>query len=166
MVVQLTAVLEGEDLDPDRFLRFIRNALDEEVEEIDKLYHLFYDTWDGDKPSMVKEVIIRGGDAYGEVSTRGRTGEKGNLKLLWLDEGTQVRWSMVSIPDWQSKTKVGSIRSGRGGGRIIARGKAKTFHARRGKRGITARNVSENIANERRMPFQLNIDDAIERAAK
>ena len=164
MVVELAAVLEGEDLDPDRFLRFIRNALEEEVEEIDKLYHLFYDPWDGKKPSMVKEVIIRGGDAYGEVSTRGRTGEKGNRKLLWLDDGTQVRWAVMS-DDWQSKTVPGRIQSRRGGGHVRARGKRATQSARRGKPGLEPRNVSINIAKERKQPFQASVNDAIERAA-
>ena len=164
-LIELTAVLEGEDLDPDNFLRFIRNALDEEVEEIDKLYHLFYDPWDGDPPNMVKEVVIRGGDAYGEVSTRGRTGEKGNLKLLWLDDGTRVRWAVMSNP-FDPKTEVGQIRSGRGRGFPVARGRKATYNARRGRKGITARHVSDAIAKERKQPFQANINDAIERAAK
>lgn len=165
MVTVLTAVVQGDDLDPDVFERLILSALKEEVEEIDKRYHLFYDPWDGEKPSMVKEVVVRGGDAYGEVSTRGRTGEKGNLKLLWSDDGTRVRWAVMSS-DFQSKTKPGRIRSGRGGGRVVAHGKKATYNARRGKPGLEPRNVSIAIAKERERQFQENVNDAIERAAK
>ena len=162
--VTLTAVVEGKDLDPQAFAREIRRVLESEANEIDKLYKMFYGTWDGEKPVMPKIVKMTGKDAYAEVSTRGHLEEFGNKKLLWIEEGTNVRWAVLS-DGWVSKTKPGRVRSGGGRGRVLARGKGKTYFRRRGKPGLTARHVSKVIARFRGPRFQRNVDDAIERAA-
>lgn len=163
--VELTAVVEGKDLDPRRFKQEIERVLRDEMREIDQLYRAFYSTWAEAKPSMVKKISMSGVDAYAEVSTRGRTEDEGNKKLLWLDEGTQVRWAIVS-KDWQSKTRPGQIHSGRGHGRVMARGKKATYHARRGRPGLKPRKISQAIVEEREGPFQDAVDGAVERAAE
>ena len=164
-LVQLTAVIEGDDLDPRALSRGVTRALQDEADETDKLYRLVYGTWDEEKPNMIKKVSTRGADAYSEVSTRGRTGEKGNRKLLWLDDGTSLRWAIMSR-DWQSKTKPGQIRSGRGRGRVVARGKKATRRARRGKPGIKPGNFSDAIARERAPHFLSNVERAINDATR
>ena len=109
-LVQLTAVIEGDDLDPRALLRGVTRALQDEVQAVDTLYKQFYGPWSGEKPSMIKKVSTRGADAYAEVSTRGRTGEEGNRKLLWLDDGTSIRWAVMSNP-FRPKTRRGRIQS-------------------------------------------------------
>lgn len=63
-------------------------------------------------PSAVKYVVMRIGDEFGKK------------KWLWLDEGTKVRYMGVNWPNWQSKTKVNWIGSGKGGGHVTGLGYA------------------------------------------
>lgn len=177
-IPRMTAILDPKlakgIVDVNKFESEIKKALKEEANEIHKLYKLFYGTWKGSQdharpgnaiPNMPKRVKVTGSDAYAEVSTRGHEGEYGNKKLAWIEYGTSVRWATLS-PDWVSKTGRGRIRSWSGSGRVLAAGKAKTYMSRRGKPGLEARNVSEQIADERKLPFNLAIDEAIERAIR
>ena len=56
----------------------------------------------------------------------------------WLDKGTSVRRAVMS-PDWQSKTKPGSLQSGTGRGRVVFISKKINLP------GIEARDFSNDI---------------------
>ena len=169
-LVQMTAIIEGDDLDPGKLSRGIATALRMEVDETHKLYALFWESWKGSDehdpnaagsaiPNMVKIVRLRGPDAYSEVSTRGRTTEFGNRKLMWLDDGTSVRRSIVK--NWASKTVRGAIRSWGGGENIVVRRGRGISQP-----GVKARYISYAIAREREPRFQSNIDKVIDDATR
>lgn len=75
----------------------------------------------------------------------------------WLDKGTSVRRAVMS-PDWQSKTKPGSLQSGPGRGRVVFISKKINLP------GIEARNfsgkIAETIEQELEPTFNRNLKKA------
>jgi hypothetical protein len=91
-------------------------------------------TWQGDKPAW-KSVVRRAGRSVKLIVMR--VGDPfGIKKWHWLNEGTRERYMHVS-EDWQSKTKVGWVGSGKGQGHTIGLGRPLP--------GIKARNWNKII---------------------
>jgi hypothetical protein len=60
------------------------------------------DTWQGEKPGFESLTDITKGDA--SVLTGPVGSVKALRKFKWIDEGTRIRWALMSS-DWKSKTK-------------------------------------------------------------
>jgi hypothetical protein len=89
------------------------------------------------------------------------TNTEGNKKFLWLEEGTKVRYATMT-PDFKPKTQRGVLGSTRGRG-----GKA-FVDKRKPKPGIEAREWTEQIIKEKRLPqvMKERAQKALEKAAK
>lgn len=88
--------------------------------------------------------------------------DKRSWKWVWLEQGTHVRWAVMS-GDWISKTKVGRLKGGAGRGRVVLRGKKWMKHPMK---GIEARNWRRIIIQMRSRPFREAVDRAIARGIK
>ena len=118
-----------------------------EGKETQKLYEQTVATWKGDKPFFESLISLMRNDAT--VLTGPNGSEMALKKFKFLDEGTSVRWALMSS-DWQSKTRPGVLKSGRGAGRVIVVGKR---WMRRPRPGIKARGWTEKIGKQRHKPF-------------
>ncbi len=123
------------------------NAMRAEGKETQKLYEQTVETWKGDKPIFESLISLMHDDAT--VLTGPNGSEMALKKFKFLDEGTSKRWALMSS-DWQSKTRPGVLKSGRGRGRVIVVGKRRM---RRPRPGIQARGWTEKIGRQRHKPF-------------
>ena len=112
-----------------------------------KLYGQIVATWQGDKPFFESLIEVGANDVT--ILTGPNGSEMAIKKFKFLDEGTSVRWALMSS-DWQSKTRPGVLKSGRGAGRVIVVGKR---WMRRPRPGIKARGWTEKIGKQRHKPF-------------
>lgn len=133
-------------IDLPKLKRQLLRTLQEEARAAHGLYELFYGTWHGEKPTMPEKAKVTDEEAYAECVTQGDN--LGNRKLMWLDDGTAIRYSAVS-KDFVPKTAKRQIRSGRGRGTVRP---SRTPH-----RGIDAREISDTIAEARKPHFERNI---------
>jgi len=118
-------------------------------------------SWSGEKPKMESVISLTGKDA---TVISGPTGS-GSDKWLYLDEGTKIRWALMS-GDWKSKTKSGTFKSGRGAGRAVIVGKrAMQRRGIRPRPGIKARGWSAMLTKQRKKPFQRRIIKSMQRGA-
>lgn len=74
------------------------------------------ETWRQKPEFLVKVSLSRGSGPSGVVVWTG------NAIYRYLDEGTRVRWAVMSR-DWRSKTTPRFIGSGPGAGRVVIRGR-------------------------------------------
>lgn len=114
--------------------------------------------WENEKPTMKAEISYRGGDVAMVAGPSGN--EKGVKKWFWLDQGTRVRYALLSR-DWRSKTMPRNIRSGAGAGQVLARGHRAGAH-----KGIEARMWSDTINKMIKKGFQRRIQEAVTRGMK
>ena len=138
----------------------ILNALKDEGKHAVSLLNETIATWVHDKPTMISEIGYKGGDV---VMIAGPTGNmKGVKKWHWLNLGTHVRYAALSTQKdgekWVSKTKIRTLRSGRGAGWVVARGKRAGRH-----RGIDPRGWTEIINKMMRKTFHRKIQSAVTR---
>jgi len=93
------------------------------------------------------------------VSTR-------DVRMVMLDTGTSWRWAVMS-KDFRPKTQVRVLRSQRGAGRTIIRGRrAMTARHMSPRQGIKARFFSDEITKIEKLPFIHRIESAISAAAR
>ncbi len=113
-------------------------------------------TWTGDKPVFVAVKSIKGNEL--RLSLRVIGPEKGRKKWWWLEEGTPVRYAVMS-KDFEAKTVPGKKASyvGRGGAVHVSK-----LHPRP---GIAARKWREAIRKEHVKPFHAWMSTAMIRAA-
>lgn len=122
-------------------------------------------TWKGIKPNFESLVgLTRNGDL--SVLT-GPTGPMfGVLKWFWLDQGTKIRWALMS-KDWRSKTRRRELASHPGQGKAVLRGRRAMLAAGIGPQpGIEAREWTNMLTEQRKRPFIRNTRQAIKRGAR
>lgn len=135
-------------------IRQVRRELEKEAKNqakiVEKKYADTTSTWQGDKPKF--ESIIEVQNDISILTGPVGSGEAVN-KFVWLDEGTSIRWAVMSN-NWRSKTSPGRLRSGRGrGGVVIAGRRAMQRRNIRPRPGIKARNWTSTLQRQRRRPF-------------
>lgn len=109
-------------------------------------------TWEGEKPDFQSFVTFGFGNITLTTVPVGG-GLKAVEKFLWLDEGTKIRWAVMS-GNWKSKTTPGKLASGRGRGRVVIAGRrAMQRRNIRPRPGIKAREWTETLRKQRRRPF-------------
>ncbi len=123
------------------------NALRKEGTQTEKLLDQTWATWKGDKPKSESLIGLTGKDAT--LLTGPVGSDLAVNKWVWLNEGTRIRWALMSS-DWKSKTRPGKLKSGGGRGRVVVAGKRAM---KRPRPGIQARGWTEIIAKRRRRPF-------------
>jgi len=121
------------------------------------------ETWKGEKPTFESIICLSGTDATVITGPVGST--EGAKKWMWLDQGTKIRWALMSR-DWRSKTTPHKYQSGRGSGRVLIAGR-RAMQARgiRPRPGIQARGWSEDLTKQRKGPFTHNMIKAMQRGA-
>lgn len=121
-------------------------------------------TWSGDKPSFESITDITKGDASVLTGPTGST--KALRKFKYLDEGTAIRWALMSS-DWKSKTKPGKLKSGRGKGRPVLIGRRAMQKRNIPPRpGIEAREWTPLIQKRRKPKFTRGMVSAMQRGSK
>ncbi len=108
-------------------------------------------SWTGSRPRWKSDRIVSG-DMIG-VHTYPDQSSEGGRVWVYLDEGTRIRWALMSR-NWRSKTKPRQLQSGPGSGYVIVAG--KRFMQRHGiapRPGIEARKWSKTIQKMRSGPF-------------
>lgn len=131
----------------DEVRKQLLNELRAEGRDVKKLYEPTVATWTGDKPKFEILIGLTGKEASVLVGPNGS--EEALKKFKFLDEGTRIRWALMSS-DWKSKTKPGKLRSGAGRGKVVVVGKKAM---KRPRPGIQARNWTVTIQKQRRKPF-------------
>ena len=162
--VSLSAkVIKPKRLQIDAIRLEILNELRKEGTEHKKLLQQTVSTWKGEKPAF--ETLI-GLDKSNAIVITGPVGSTEAVnKFRWLDEGTKIRWAVMS-PDWKSKTSVGAFKAGNGRGRVLIAGRrAMTRRGIRPRPGIKARGWTAKITKQRKVPFRRNLIAAMNRAA-
>lgn len=123
-------------------------------------------TWRGEKPKFETLVGLERPPGSASVLTGPSGSDKAVNKWVWLNEGTRIRWALMS-KDWKSKTRPRWFGSGRGGGRVVIAGKRAMM--RRGIRprpGIKARGWTPDLQKRRRRPFTRGMVGAMQRASR
>jgi len=137
----------------------VLNALTAEGKSVVGEYNKTIATWRGSKPRFEYLVGYKGGELTVVVGPTGD--EKGVKKWIWLDEGTKVRWAVMSR-DWESKTNPGWYGSGPGAGRVVIAGKrAMMARGIPPRPGIEARRWTQLIAKRRKSKFVKAILQAV-----
>jgi len=122
-------------------------------------------TWRGDKPKFESLVGLDHPPGAATVVTGPTGNTKGVQKWVWLNDGTRIRWALMSR-DWRSKTKVRSFRSGAGAGRVVLAGRrAMTARGIGPRPGIEAREWTKTLSQRRRKPFTRRMIQAMQRGA-
>lgn len=162
--VSLSAkVIKPKRLQVDKILAEIMSELEKEGEEHKALLRQTVSTWKGDKPDFETLTDTSGGNVIVITGPVGST-EAVN-KFRWLDEGTKIRWAVMS-PDWKSKTSIGTFKAGPGRGRVVIAGKrAMTRRGIRPRKGIKARGWTAKITKQRKIPFRRRMLEAAKRGA-
>lgn len=99
-----------------------------EGEDDAALFEATTKTWKHEKPSFRPKVGRRGNDALVRTAPGGSA--KGMAKYRWLDQGTRVRWAIMS-GGWRSKTRSGYLTSYKGAGRVVAVGKRRKVKSKK-----------------------------------
>lgn len=137
----------------------IRSAIKADIKEFRRAV-IFDDfrgtvkTWKNEKPNFKSQ--IKENKDFIITAYLVEDGSKGSKKWIFLNGGTSVRWAVMS-PDWKSKTTPGTLKSGRGRGRVLAVGKKRL---RRPRPGIEARNWTKIIFDTRSPEFAEIMDFA------
>lgn len=137
------------------YRNIILKALKNEGKQMRILYEKVDNSWS--KPVRFRtDLRVSGNDAEVRISTKDK-------RFIWLDLGTSKRWAVMSNP-FTPKTRVRKLRSYRGTGRVVLRGKSRMV--RPITPGIKARGWSIEVRKIRRPVFFRNMRRAMKRAAK
>lgn len=114
--------------------------------------------WKGARPVFTTEIhLSRTGGGIAEVTTRPTGTKKAVNKWVWLNEGTKIRWAMMS-PNWKSKTTPGTLITNKGRGKVLFVGKRAFKRLGLPPRpGIKPREWTIVIQNRRQKPFLVGI---------
>jgi hypothetical protein len=107
-------------------------------------------SWKGAKPKFQSIIEV-------ESDITVLTGPVGSTeaveKFVFLDEGTKIRWAVMS-KNWKSKTKPRQLKSGGGRGKVVIAGRrAMRKRNIKPRRGIEARKWTETLGKQRTRPF-------------
>lgn len=136
----------------------IIGQLKKEGAQMRKLFEKTTRTW---SPPIRFRITprVRGDRAIVKVSTK-------DIRFISVDKGTRVRWAVMSS-DFSPKSKIRTLRSFKGRGGTVIRGKAAMQKRNIAPRpGIKPRNFSVEIRKIRRPIFFFNMRRAMKRAAK
>ena len=135
----------------------LRVALEEEGQQHKKMLRLTTRRWTGTKPQFASTTVVSPTKLFVETAPRGAyppSGRSGAAKWWYLEEGTEIRWALMSS-DWRSKTRRAQLRSYGGGGRVLIAGrKAMTKRNIRPRPGIEARNWRAEVIRLRSRKFK------------
>lgn len=122
----------------------VRALLDEEGQIDKRLMQTTVENWN--EPPGFETTVTLGRDGVADTHPTGANAKK----WYYLQFGTSVRYAALSQPPdkWESKTKVGTLRSGPGAGRVLKTGYKAGAH-----RGIDPRGWIQIIVKMRRKPF-------------
>lgn len=165
MTVFVVKGIKPQKLNIDAIRQEILNELRKEGTDHKRELRKTVATWKGEKPKF-ESLIGLGRGAGGSASVlTGPTGsEKAVWKWRWLDEGTRIRWALMSR-DWKSKTRRRVFGSGRGRGRVVIAGRRAMQRRNIPPRpGIKAREWSVTLMKRRRRPFTRRMIGAMQRA--
>lgn len=159
MPVRLEAIVPKSLLSEKNIFFSLQRQAIREIRIIDGLYAKTYRTW-SNKPSF---KITDTSNAPKKVEVRTGTNQD---QMLWLDEGTRIRWAVMS-PDWVSKTKPRTLGSQSGSGRVIIAGRrAMTARGIAPRPGIKARQFTKEIVVRRSRPYSKAMTRALRRGLK
>ena len=146
------------EIDVKRYASIIQSQLRKEGSKIETLYKGIHNTWskpvkyDNKLTFTSREIKVR-------VSTR-------DVRLVNLDLGTKKRWAVMSNP-FTPKTRIRKLRSFRGKGKPVIRGKlAMQPRGIKPMPGIKPREFSKEIVKIRRPKFQRDMTRAMKQAAR
>lgn len=135
-------------------IKQVKRELEKEAQNqariVERKYADTTKSWKGAKPKF--DSIIDIGNEIAILT--GPTGsDEAVNKFIWLDEGTKIRWALMSS-NWKSKTSPGRLSSGGGRGKVIIAGRRAMRKRGIGPRpGIKARNWTVTLQKQRRVPF-------------
>jgi hypothetical protein len=141
---------------------YLLNALDKEGRLHVREYKKTTSSWKGAKPRFNFTKSLAGGNA--QVLSGVEGGGKGAWKWHWLDQGTAIRWALMS-KDWKSKTRPGYFGSGSGAGMVLLKGRGEMmrFGHMMPRPGIKAREWTQTLGKRRKRPFQRAVIIAVGR---
>jgi hypothetical protein len=135
----------------------LRRALEEEGRVHKKMLRLTTRRWTGKKPQFVSKTIVSPTKLFVATAPRGKyppRGQSGAAKWWYLEEGTRVRWALMSS-DWRSKTRKAKLRSYSGGGKVLIAGRRAMTKRNIGPRpGIDPRNWRAEVIRLRSRKFK------------
>ena len=146
----------------------IRDAAIKDAKAMGKDLEKVTKTWQGDKPRIQTEakLVPSGTPPYPMFHTSfsssawpRQDGSKGWLKWLWLDEGTKVRYAVMT-PGFVPKTRSGQLNSWKGKGKMLF------VNKKRPRPGIKARKFTKALAKKWEKPFHDHMSLAVAKAAK
>lgn len=162
-ILQVKAI-KAKKMNVDAFRRVIERALISEGKETEKALAPTVSSWTSDKPRFDSIIDTTGGDA--SVLTGPVGSEMAVKKFRWLDEGTSIRWALMSR-DWRSKTRVGVLKSGRGRGKVVIAGRRAMTARNIGPRpGIEGRGWTELVRKRRKPKFTRAMVAAMQEGAR
>jgi hypothetical protein len=134
----------------------IEDALTAEGKDIKADLAKTTNSWTGTKPRWRVDRIVSGDQIGTHVYPD--QGTEGGRTWMFLDQGTRIRWALMS-KNWKSKTRPGDLSSGPGGGYVIVAGKRfMQAHGIAPRPGIQARKWSEMVQKARSGPFIRRMD--------
>jgi hypothetical protein len=140
------------------YRRGVETALRLEGNTIEALYKGVSDGFS--EPAAYRKRLSKTGRRWEmKVSTRDK-------RMIFLDKGTKTRWAVMSS-DFKPKTQKRKLRSRRGSGGPIIRGRS-AMQARNiaPRPGVEAREFSEEIVDQRKNKFPERVQNAIDLAAR
>lgn len=142
----------------------IEKELKGEGQDLKKEFDKTVATWEGDKPDFTPKIGLSSKDASVTVAPTGN--EKAVAKWGWLNDGTPIRWAVMSN-DWKSKTKPGRLPSSGGSGKVVIAGRnAMQKRNIQPRPGIKARGWTKTISRQNTRRFPNRITLAIKGAKK
>jgi len=156
-----------QSLDPNKHYKFkydskairerMRDVLEKFANEVIKLLNQTTQTWKGDRPVFVKRYTQTAQSIGFLVAVEGT--DEAIAKFQWLNDGTSVRWAVMS-PNWQSKTTPESLSSEPGAGYVRMRGRMRMQkHGIPAKPGILPRNWMEEVGYKLEGLFEKKIEE-------
>jgi hypothetical protein len=135
----------------------MRQALEEEGAIHKRMLRFTTRRWQGTKPQFISKTTVSPTKLFVATAPRGKyppTGRSGSAKWWYLEEGTEVRWALMSS-DWRSKTRSGRLRSYGGSGKVLIVGrKAMSKRNIAPRPGIEARNWRAEVIRLRSRKFK------------
>lgn len=155
MPLKLRAIIPKHLFNDKAIFNSLRAEANVQIRIIDRLYAKTYRTWSS-KPTF--DIT----DASTRTKISVRTGTN-FPKMLFLDEGTRIRWAIMS-GDFSAKTRPRAIgsRSGRGGAVIVGK-RAMQARGIPPRPGIKAREFTTTIVDRRQKPYAKAMTGALRR---
>jgi len=135
----------------------LRQTLEEEGQYHKRMLRLTTRRWTGTRPRFQSKTVVSPTRLFVSTAPRGGyppSGRSGAAKWWYLEEGTEIRWALMSS-DWRSKTRSGRLRSYGGSGRVLIAGrKAMSKRNIAARPGIDARNWRAEVIRLRSRKFK------------